>query len=189
MLRIILLSSLLFCFALSSQAQTDSTRTGGMASNPELTPQAGPVLGAEELARQPWFYSIDEAMRQPEQVYKLSLEDRKLKRFPREITRFPNLQVLNLSNNKLKDLPPYIAELPNLQILILHHNKLRSLPEEMKQLKHLEQLYLGWNKFMEVPAWVGGLSRLRRLDVAFNAMTLYEVDLLRARLPRCEVTH
>lgn len=187
--RTFFILTLLMLPALLAQAQPDTTRQGGMATNPELSPQAGPVLSAEELSRQRWYYGFDEAMRNPEQVYLLSLEDQGLKRFPVDLTRFPNLQVLNLSHNKIKEIPPQIAELPNLQVLILHHNKLRTLPEEMKSLSHLEQLFLGWNKFMEVPAFVGGLARLRKLDVAYNYLTLYEIERLRARLPRCEVTH
>ena len=174
----------------SIQAQVDTTAADVMMqANPEVRPQSGPLLNAEQLEREKWFYSIDEAMRDPNNVYKLSLEDTKLTFFPMEVRRFPNLQVLNLSDNKIKKIPIEIADLTNLQILILTKNKLRVLPDEMKELANLEKLYLGKNRFVAIPAWVGGLSKLRHMDLSFNNLTSYEIDLVRARLPRCQVTH
>lgn len=160
-----------------------------MQSNPEAMSRAGRILNAEQLEREKWFYSIDEAMREPNNVYKLSLEDAGLKFFPLEVRRFPNLQILNLSHNKIKTIPIEIADLTNLQTLILTNNKLRVLPDEMKELANLKSLYLGRNRFVAIPAWVGGLSKLRRMDLSFNRLTSYEIDLVRDRLPRCIVTH
>lgn len=175
---------------LTAQIEPDTTVADvTMPVNPEARPEAGPLLSASQLERKKWFYSIDEAMRDPNNVYKLSLQDTDLKFFPMEVKRFPNLQVLNLSNNKIKTVPVEIAELGNLQVLILANNKLRALPDEMKELANLQSLYLGRNRFIQIPAWVGGLSKLRHMDLSYNNLTSYEVDLVRQRLPRCEVTH
>ncbi|MEO1448605.1 MAG: leucine-rich repeat domain-containing protein [Bacteroidota bacterium] len=184
-------------YAVAQPAAMDSTKAPAdtvriMTSNPEARSQAqaGPVLAAEELRRAKWFYSMSEAMREPEKVYKLSLSRKKLKRMPTDIImRFPNLQVLNLSQNKIKEIPDEIIRLKNLQTLILHHNKLRKLPADMREMGELQELYLGYNKFIQVPAWVGGLGKLRRLDITSNQLTLYEIELVQKRLPRCEVTH
>lgn len=172
----------------STTAQVDTARA--MTSNPEALPKTGPLLSAEELQRTPWFYSMTEAMREPEKVYKLSLTRQKLKRLPANIImRFPNLQVLNLSHNKIKEVPDQIVQLENLQILILHHNKLRNMPADMRDLDELRELYIGYNRFIQIPAWVGGLGKLRQLDVTSNQLTLYEIELVQKRLPRCKVTH
>ncbi|GAB4405118.1 MAG: hypothetical protein OHK0039_05910 [Bacteroidia bacterium] len=188
-MRIISLTLLLLCLAMPRGiAQSDSTRQA-MAANPELTPVAGPLINADQLNRKPWFYSIDEAMRAPEQVYKLSLEGKNLKRFPFDIARFPNLQVLNLSNNKIREIPDEISSLKNLQVLNLARNRIFVLPENMRYLEHLTHLYLGYNKIVQMPAWVGGFGQLRVLDLAYNNLTLLDIDQVRARLPYCTVTH
>lgn len=168
----------------------DTTAQRGMR-NPEVEMEVvrGPLLNSEQLERKKWYYSIEEASRDPENVYKLSLRDQKLSFFPMEVSRFPNLQVLNLSANKIKVIPPDIQDLENLQVLILADNKIKSLPPALSELDNLNQLYLGGNKLVSVPAWVGGLAKLRKLDLTFNRLTQYEIEQLQNRLPRCEITH
>lgn len=174
----------------SGYAQQDETSQPAMR-NPEAPVETlrGPLLTAEQLEREKWFYSIEEAMRAPEAVYKLSLRDQDWKFFPMELTRFPNLQILNLSANKISLIPAEIHQMENLQVLILANNKIKSLPASMSELENLTQLYLAGNKLVFVPAWVGGLGKLRRLDLTYNRLTQYEIEQLENRLPRCEITH
>lgn len=186
----VILLLMLISLGTAGYAQTDTTAQRGMR-NPEAPMDVvrGPLLNAEQLERKKWFYSIEEAMREPENVYKLSLRDQNFTFFPMELTRFPNLQVLNLSANKIKVIPADIEEMENLQVLILADNKIKSLPPAMGELENLNQLYLGGNKLVFVPAWVGGLAKLRKLDLTFNRLTQYEIEQLQNRLPRCEITH
>ncbi|MDX2248746.1 MAG: leucine-rich repeat domain-containing protein [Bacteroidia bacterium] len=188
--RIFLTTFAFFFFAGLLLAQTDSTAVNpGISANPELSGPTSPILNGHQLEREKWFYSIDEAMREPQKVFKLSLKNKNMKFLPAEISRFPNLQILNLSDNNLKTLPDELSELEHLQVLILHNNRLRELPASMRELENLTQLYLGRNKLVEVPVWVGGFSRLRTLDLSFNHLTTYEIELVAARLPKCQVTH
>lgn len=189
MIRILALFAALSCsFALNAQDTTEVAEpTQPSFMSTEL--EAGPVLNSIQLNRQKWFYSMDEAMRQPDKVYKLSLTKEKLKAFPYDLSRLKNLQVLNLSGNKIKEIPGQIAELPNLQIVILTNNKIRTLPDEMSELENLEALYLGNNNLAAMPGWIGGLSKLRKLDLSYNQLSEYEIGLVRYRLPRCDVSH
>ena len=173
----------------TATASTPDTTRGMRNPEAEEVIERGPLLSSEQLDRKKWFYSIEEANRDPEHVYKLSLRDQDLKFFPMEVMRYPNLQVLNLSSNKIKVIPADIEELANLQVLILADNKLKYLPQQMSELENLTQLYLGGNKLVMVPAWVGGLAKLRKLDLTFNRLTQYEIEQLQTRLPRCEITH
>lgn len=177
-----------FTGLLVAQADSAAVKTG-ISSNPELAGPTSPLLNGHQLDREKWYYSIDEAMREPGKVFKLSLKDKNMKFLPAEISRFPNLQILNLSHNKLKTLPDELTGLQHLQILILTNNRLKELPASMRDLDNLTQLYLGRNKLVEMPAWVGGLSKLRTLDLSFNLMTTYDIELVAARLPKCNVTH
>ena len=155
-------------------------------SIPELNP--GKILNVNQLARYRWYYSLEEAMREPDKVYKLNLEKSKLKTFPEEIFRFPNLHMLDLSNNKIKSIPEDIYKIPYLQYLNLYNNKIKVLPDNFQYLSQLTTLYLGSNKLIGVQAWVGGLGKLRRLDVSYNNITPYELGTIKYQLPKCEVT-
>ncbi|MEM6765904.1 MAG: leucine-rich repeat domain-containing protein [Bacteroidota bacterium] len=147
------------------------------------------LLSSQQLSAKVWVHSIVEAQRDPENVYKLSLENQKLKQFPLEVLNYPNLQALNLSGNKLLSIPEEISSLTKLETLILSRNKLRSLPVSMKNLKFLTYLYISKNKLTEIPAWFGGLSHIRILDLSFNPVTHWEIQQLRQLLRRCEVRY
>ena len=45
------------------------------------------------------YTSLEEALKNPEKVIKLELRRKKLKSFPMEILKFPNLQYLDLTKN------------------------------------------------------------------------------------------
>ena len=149
----------------------------------------GPLLDAKQLERAKWYYSIDEAVREPEKVVKLSLSGDKLKQFPDDVLRFPNLQILNLSDNKLKTLPDEISDLENLQVLILTGNRLQALPEGMRLLNNLTHLYLSGNNLVIMPAWIGGLAKLRYVDLTYNNLIAPDLGRLQARLPKAEIVY
>ncbi len=195
--------SFLFCFVnlVIAQEKTDTTAVvsevmvgnDSASDEPEVdmfTPMPDSfLLSPAQLAREPWIYSMDEAMRNPMKVYKLSLKNERLKEFPRDISRFPNLQILDMSHNKIRHVPPSIVDLPHLEKLILFNNKIKSLPEEFRYLEHLQSLYLGRNRLVQIPSWVGGLSKLRIMDISFNHLTKYEIGLVEGMIPHCEVSY
>ncbi|MEL6590971.1 MAG: leucine-rich repeat domain-containing protein, partial [Bacteroidota bacterium] len=150
MIRILALISVLWIGNVVQAQDTTAVDSSMAPSFLSSDFEAGPVLNSIQLERQKWFTSMDEAMRRPEEVYKLSLSRDKLKAFPYDISRFKNLQVLNLSYNKIKEVPSEIAELPNLQTIILTNNKIRSLPDQMSELNNLEVLYLGQTIVAEI---------------------------------------
>jgi len=201
-MRILLISLILCLIHGGLHAQIDTTANDTLAvdsmaldtmsrSNPEMMRgfPPGPKLDAYQLKSAKWYYSITEAMREPEKVYKLSLSGQKYKELPPGLDRFSNLQVLNLSNNKLKTIPVDVSRLQNLEVLMLRKNRINHLPEEIKNMNSLTTIYLSRNRLVEVPAWIGGLSKLRTLDLSLNNLTNYEIELVRHRLPRCKITH
>ncbi|MEL6254208.1 MAG: leucine-rich repeat domain-containing protein [Bacteroidota bacterium] len=198
-MRIFLISLFLCFFTQGLIAQVDTTGTAIDTTandtsrvNPEMLSRGftpGPRLDAYQLKNSKWYYSINDAVRDPERVYKLSLSGQKYKELPPGLDRFSNLQVLNLSNNKLKTIPADISRLQNLEVLILSKNRINRLPEEIKNMENLTTIYLSNNRLVEVPAWIGGLSKLRSLDLSLNNLTRYEIELVQQRLPRCKITH
>lgn len=159
----------------------------GLAAQP-VTANEHPILNTIQLDHQRMYDNLDSALADPDNVYKLTLTDQKLKTLPEGFGTLKNLQVLNITNCKLKVLPAEIRECKNLQVVSLYNNKLRALPAEMRELKQLEVLYLGNNRLLEIPNWFGTMTKLRRLDISRNAITPADVANARRMLPKAEVT-
>ncbi|MBK7943600.1 MAG: leucine-rich repeat domain-containing protein [Flavobacteriales bacterium] len=75
------------------------------------------------------YRSLERALAEPMQVYRLDLSKQKLKAVPEELRRLPNLNALDLGRNKLKELPAWFTDLAHLQELTLSGNKLVAFPE------------------------------------------------------------
>ena len=161
----------------------------GMSYAQTKVKEKGRVLPRSELERMNWYYSLEEAMKEPEKVYKLSLQGSKLKEFPMEVLVFKNLQVLNLSENKIKNIPPEIKELKYLQILNLQDNKIREVPGEIGSLRNLKVLYLAHNKIVYFPVEFCSLKQLEYLDVSYNRLSVYEVRYLLKCLPNTKIVY
>jgi Leucine-rich repeat (LRR) protein len=158
----------------------------------------------------PVFTSIESAIQQPEQVYRLDLRKQKLSVFPVEILQFSNLIELNLEKNKIDSLPEEISKLSNLQSINLAHNEIYSLPDGIWQLTQirylnvadnilsrlsiqiqyctlLEELVLYDNPLEEYPDQLSDLPNLRVLDLLHNNISYETQDRLMANLPDCKV--
>jgi len=57
------------------------------------------------------YTSLESALKNPEQVYRLKLQKQELKDFPKEIFLMKNLRQLDLSKNKIKVIPEEIGQL------------------------------------------------------------------------------
>lgn len=163
----------------------------GLFAQPALEDgeENGRLLNSAELRNEKWYYDLDEALSEPEKVYKLSLTDQKMKTLSADIGNLKNLQMLSLSNCGLKHIPVEIAQCNRLQMISMYNNKLKYLPIEFRELQKLEVLYLGRNRLTEMPLWVGGLGKLKRLDISRNRITPEELTYIKRILPRATVTY
>lgn len=144
------ISTFLFCFFMfSSPAQTV-------------------LLDSLTLDTLTAYTDINEALKHPEQVIKLELRRKKLKKFPIEILQFTNLQYLDLSKNSIKELPTEIQQLKDLQYLAISKNGLEELTPQIGELKNLYYLNLNQNDLSTLPKEIGKLERLRSLDLWSN---------------------
>ncbi|MCS7072994.1 MAG: leucine-rich repeat domain-containing protein, partial [Bacteroidia bacterium] len=80
---------------------------------------------------EPIFYSLEDALRNPDKVTRLDLSNQGLSYFPEEICRLLNLQSLILSGNQIKEIPESIGNLKQLKQLKLNENLLQELPESI----------------------------------------------------------
>ena len=118
------------------------------------------------------YRSLNEAMKNPEKVFRLNLSKSRLDTFPAEIFNFTNLTELDLSKNKIDEIPPEIGRLSNLQILKMANNELVHLPKEIGQLLNLRILGLNRNVLVDLPETIGMLQNLEVLELWDNELEI-----------------
>jgi len=128
------------------------------------------LLEPEELKLVKTYFSLQDALLQPDSVIKLSLKGKKLKEIPPEVFTLNNLQVLILSKNQVKEIPADIAKLKSLQELDLSNNDLTNLPPQIGELLHLSILKLNKNEITSLPPETGNLINLEILEMWDNEL-------------------
>jgi leucine-rich repeat protein SHOC2 len=114
------------------------------------------------------FTSMEEALAQPDSVYRLRVKA-KGGVIPTEVfNSFPNLLELDISRNRLKVIPTEIGQLKKLRRLLADRNKIATLPKEIGDLIALEELVMNRNELTELPKEIGNLTNLRRIDLWSN---------------------
>lgn len=129
------------------------------------------MLDLDALENMNGFTSMEEALKNPDAVVKLDLQNNGMKALPPEIGRFRNLQYLNVSRNQLSELPREIGNLSRLQVLNASGNQIDVLPQELRKLQNLKQLNLATNLLKKLPPEIGNLTKLEFLDAGENRLT------------------
>ncbi|MEI7594336.1 MAG: leucine-rich repeat domain-containing protein [Bacteroidota bacterium] len=123
------------------------------------------------------YTSIEEAIKEPEKVIKLSLRKSKLTILPKEIFLFKNIQELDLSKNRLTTIPDSIVTLKNLERLDLSKNNFIAFPKAICKLKHLKHLIIFENKIVEIPKEIEGMETLVFLDMWGNELSVFPKEM------------
>ncbi len=121
--------------------------------------------------------SMQEALKDSNNVLKLDLSKQRLSEFPKELRKLTSLQYLDLSKNKITDIPPWIGELKDLQILILYKNKIDSLRSQIGELSHLKYLDLNRTDLEKIPRSIGKLKELQTLNLWSDNIGGYPIEL------------
>lgn len=122
-------------------------------------------LSPEELATKKIYTSLSDAIRNPADVYRLTLTGKpKCDSLPDELFTLVNLQELTVKRCKLLVLNRQISQLQNLQYLNLDWNRLVSLPEAICDLKELKKLVISRNYLLALPENMGRLTKLEIID-------------------------
>lgn len=109
------------------------------------------------------FVSLDEALKNPENVYRIDLSDQNLKISDTIWSKFTNLQYLSLKDDHLKEIPEGIGYLKNLEVLDLSGNDFKVLPSSFSNLTNLQELYLNDDKYFKFSKNIPILSTLPNL--------------------------
>lgn len=105
-----------------------------------------------------------------ERVVALDLRNQYLGKFPAEIFKYPQLQIILFGHNYIKELPAEIGQLKNLKNLDLSGNGLHNLPPEIEHLTNLQNLDLHNNSLEFEHTKIGRLKNLKILDVSDNLL-------------------
>ena len=135
------------------------------------------LLDSTALFSVPVYDNLEEALKNPGSVYRLSLRGKKLKAVPLEILKLKNLQELDLSKNKLDSLPNEIGRLKNLEVLDVSSNKLEYFPDSIGKLKNLKKIAAGKNELLAIPPQIGELENLEVLDLWSNQIGIFPDEL------------
>ncbi len=128
------------------------------------------------------YTRLEDALKDPDKVFRLDLSNQMFKSFPFEIMKFKNLQYLSLRNDHFLSIPKEISELKNLKTLDLSGNDFSVLPKEFTQLKSLEELYLNQDKNLNLNMdfyVLGQLPKLRILHLEGDGLKKLPKSILR----------
>jgi Leucine-rich repeat (LRR) protein len=117
------------------------------------------------------YTSLSEAAQNPDKVYRLKINRKRLTAFPLEILRFRNLKYLSLGSNRLRWIPGDIGQLRNLEYLDLSKNNITEIPPEIGNLTRLRELILYQNEIDSLPPVIGQLKQLEKLDLWENEIS------------------
>ena len=97
------------------------------------------------------YYSMEEALKEPEKVVKLDIAMLKLTSIDPSIAKLVNLECLDLSFNRFSTLPPEMAYLKKLRVLNLTGTRfLAKVPAVVAEIPNLEELDI-----RDHPEWKG----------------------------------
>ncbi|NTW31294.1 MAG: leucine-rich repeat domain-containing protein [Bacteroidetes bacterium] len=135
------------------------------------------LLDSIALSKEPVYYDITEALKNPEKVYKLDLHKNKLKEIPKDVFVFINLQELNLSKNKLTKIPNDIEVLTKLEILDVSSNNIDLIPTAIGKLVNIKKLILNQNVIAKLSPEIGNLTKMTFLDMWGNEIQKFPDEI------------
>ncbi len=112
------------------------------------------------------YKSLNEAFKNPTEVYRLNLDWKKLGTITDSIESLTNLTYLKISSNELTEFPKSICKLTNLTELDISWNKITSLPDCISNLTKLEKFDAGQNKIEVLPNAICKLTMLKEFDIS-----------------------
>ena len=134
-----------------------------------LTVKSQP-LSDSLLAVQPLYTSLEQALVNPQQVYRLRLKGLKSDSLPEVLFQCKNLQELTVKGCRLQLLNADIARLPYLQYLNIEHNRLVRLPETLCDLTELRTLIISRNMIETLPNSIGKMKKLAVIEAWDNPL-------------------
>lgn len=110
------------------------------------------------------FSSLEEALKNPEKVYRLNLSNQAFQIPDSAWLKFTNLQYLSLKNDHLKQIPEGIGYVKTLKVLDLSGNDFKVLPPTFVNLINLQELFINDDKYFNLDKNMDLLSSFPKLN-------------------------
>lgn len=114
-------------------------------------------------------------------VIRVNLEGKQLKKLPTEIKYLKNLQSLVLGHNQLTKFPKEILQLTKLEYVNLNHNLIKNIPKEINALHKLDYFRLDNNQIRIVPKEILQIEELVYLNLKQNPLSEKTKQMLSKR--------
>jgi len=123
--------------------------------------EAQSSLDSTQLKKE--FVSLDEALKNPNQVYRLNLSNQTIQ-IPDTIwAKFTNLEYLSLKNDHLKQVPAGIGYIKTLKVLDLSGNDFKMLPLTFGNLSNLQELFINDDKYFDLEGNIETIDKIATL--------------------------
>lgn len=133
------------------------------------------------IKEQPTYYNLNKALRNKENVYKLNLAQKNLKKFPVEIFELKKLRHLILDSNQITTIPKAINLLKKLEVFSIARNNIQYIPPLIGELENLSYLYVDFNRLIDLPPELFHLYNLKVLYVNNNDLRELPVDFMKLK--------
>ncbi|MBP7319140.1 MAG: leucine-rich repeat domain-containing protein [Flavobacterium sp.] len=127
------------------------------------------------------YNNLEEALKNPNKVYRLNLGNQKNLPKKFDLSVFKNLEFLSFENNNLEEIPLGLTNLKNLKTLNLSGNLFKELPEDINKLKNLETIYLNREKNLNLTNAIvilGKLPGLKNLHLESDNLKSLPAEIL-----------
>jgi len=161
-----------------------SSDTGDNNTPPPPPPVTKGVLNEYELDKKVVYSSLSEALKHPENVYRLDLSGKNIKSVSPDLLRLTNLQELDLSNNVFLEIPYAVCGLLKLQRLNMEKNNLTGISHLIGNLRNLKVLNLDNNHIKVFPNDFSKLTQIREFTCDVHEITKGELIRLMSLNPR-----
>ncbi|MBN2663325.1 MAG: leucine-rich repeat domain-containing protein [Bacteroidales bacterium] len=136
--------------------------------NPTLSTK---MLNQRELDNCIHFYSLNEALKDTQNVYIANFANIGLSFLSDQIAELKRLQILILDDNYLTKIPDKLTELQKLQIIRANNNSLENLPQNIGLLSNIEEISVSFNKISFIPNSITKASNLKILNIDHNLLS------------------
>lgn len=142
-----------------------------LCSGASLQAQKNVRMGYDQQDNGVTYKSLDDALKNPEQVYRLKLVNKhRMDSLPEKLFMLTNLRELTVKGCKLNVLNQQISQLKKLVYLNVSCNHLVRLPESIGELPAIKALVISRNNIVELPNSIGNLSTLELIDAWDNPL-------------------
>jgi Leucine-rich repeat (LRR) protein len=138
------------------------------------------LITPKELSTKKIYNSLEDALKDPDNVYLINLGYFELSYLPKDIVKLKKVQYLSFEGNELKNLSDDLLKLENLQYIDLSYNPKLDIVQTFKLLSKLPNLIsvrLAGNGIGKLPAELGKLTKLEILDIQDNSLSRLPRDL------------